>query len=94
MVNMGEKIRTLRLAKRLTQTEVALRIGVSKAMISSYELESRAPSYEILIKIATFFGVTTDFLLGLEKSRTIDCKGLNDEEINAVVDIIDVIRRK
>ena len=94
MVNLGKNIKSLRLGKRLTQTEVARCIGVSKSMISSYELELRAPSYEILIKIAAFFNVTTDFLLDIEKSHTISCDGLNDEEIGAITNIIEVIRNK
>ena len=94
MVNLGEKIRALRLEKRITQTEMSRRIGVSKAMISSYELEQRSPSCEVLIKIAAFFGVTTDFLLGLEKERTIGIFGLNEKEIAAVSHIIEVLRNK
>jgi len=92
MVNLGERLRTLRLEKHLTQTEISKCIGVSKAMISSYELESRSPSYEILIKIASFFGVTTDFLLGIEKSRSLNVEGLSDREIEAVVNMIEILR--
>ena len=94
MVNMGMKIKTLRLEKHITQTEMAKRIGVSKAMISSYELEQRSPSYDVLIKIAAFFNVTTDFLLGVEKSNTIKYDGLTDREIRAVMNIIEVLKIK
>jgi len=94
MVNLGEKIKSLRLEKHLTQTELARRIGVSKSMVSSYELEQRSPSYEILIKIAAYFGVSTDFLFGIEKSRSLNCTGLNDEEVGAVNSIIEIIRNK
>ena len=38
----------------MTQREIAERVGVSKAMISSYELDQRSPSYEVLVKIAAF----------------------------------------
>jgi transcriptional regulator with XRE-family HTH domain len=93
MVNMGNRLKGLRLEKHLTQTEVARRIGISKAMISSYELEQRAPSYEVLIKIAMFFNVSTDYLLGLEKP-SLKYDGLNEKEIRAVMNIIEVIRDK
>ena len=94
MVNLGEKLRTLRLEKHMTQTEMAQRIGVSKAMISSYELEQRQPSYGILIKFAAFYGVTTDFLFGLEKGRTIKIDGLTEREIEAVINMIEVLQHK
>ena len=93
MVNLGTRLKALRIEKQLTQTEVAKRIGVSKAMISSYELEQRSPSYDILIKLATFFNVSTDYLLGLEKP-SIDYVGLSDREIRVVMNIIEVIREK
>lgn len=67
MVNFSENIKKLRRQQHMTQKELAERIGISKAMISAYETEMRYPSYDVLIKLAAVFGVTTDFLLGLEK---------------------------
>jgi transcriptional regulator with XRE-family HTH domain len=93
MVNMGTRIRALRIEKHLTQAETARRLGISKAMISSYELEQRAPSYDILIKIAAFFNVSTDYLLGLEKP-SVNYEGLSDREIRAIMNIVDVLREK
>jgi transcriptional regulator with XRE-family HTH domain len=92
MVNLGERLRALRNERNITQTELSERIGVSKAMISSYELEQRQPSYVVLIKFSAYFGVTTDFLLGLEKKRTIDVDGLCEQEIEVLVKMIDVLR--
>ena len=62
-------------------------------MVSAYELEQRSPSYEILIKLAAFFSVSTDYLLGLEKA-TVTYDGMNDKEIRAVMNIIDIIKNK
>jgi transcriptional regulator with XRE-family HTH domain len=94
MVNLGERLRILRNERNITQTELSKRIGVSKAMISSYELEQRQPSYAVLIKFAAYFGVTADFLLGLEKKRTISIDGLHENEIEGVSKLIDALRKK
>ena len=94
MVNLGERLRILRTEKRLTQTAVSQRIGVTKSMISSYELEQRQPSYDILIKLAAFFGTTTDYLLGVEKERVISVKGLNDREIDVLTGMIEILLDK
>jgi len=94
MVNLGERIRTLRMEKNITQTDLARRISISKSMVSQYELAERHPSYDVLVKIAAFFGVTTDFLLGLDKKRTISVDGLNDREVQAVNNMIDVLRER
>ena len=93
MVNLGERLKTLRLDKRMTQTSVAQRIGVSKAMISSYELEQRSPSYGVLIKLAALYNVSTDYLLGVEKS-SVKYDGLNSREIRAVMNIIELLQEK
>ena len=66
MHTLGIRLRELRKKQGLTQTQVAERLGVSKAVVSSYEVASRCPSYDILIKLATLYNVSTDYLLGLE----------------------------
>jgi len=94
MVNLGERLRALRLEKQITQTEMARRVGITKVMISSYELEQRQPSYDVLIKLAAFFGVTSDHLLGIEKERTVCVEGLGSEEMKVITSMIDVLRNK
>ena len=86
-------IKKLRKEKHLTQEELANRVGVSKAMISAYETEIRYPSYDVLIKLSAVFGVTTDYLLGLEKRRVVDITGLNDEEAELVVSMINILKK-
>ena len=93
MVDLGEKLKTLRNEKRLTQAQVAERIGVSKAMVSSYEVGSRLPSYEILVKLACFFGVSTDFLLGVSKRKSLDIEGLTERQIELIVGTIDEYKK-
>jgi transcriptional regulator with XRE-family HTH domain len=94
MVNMGERLRTLRSEKRLTQTEVSRRVGVTKSMISSYELEQRQPSYDVLIKLAAFFCTTTDYLLGVERERMVNVKGLNEKEVDVLTGLVEILRDK
>lgn len=80
MVNLNERIKSLRENAKLTQNQLATRIGVSKSLISAYELGNRLPSYDNLIKIATFFKVSTDYLLGIEHKDSLDLSGLNDSQ--------------
>lgn len=74
----------LRTSSKLTQAEMALKLGVSKSTISMYENGNREPDFETLEKIADFFNVDTDYLLGrTEKTsilpETIGHYYLNDE---------------
>lgn len=93
MVNMGEKLRSLRIENRLTQKQVADRIGLAISAVSSYESGTRYPSYEALIKLSKMFHVSTDYLLGLTSKRDIDVTGLDDSEIELLSQLVDKLRK-
>lgn len=91
---MGEKLKSLRLEKKLTQKQVADRIGLAISAVSSYESGSRYPSYEVLVQLARIFHVTTDYLLGMTDKRNIDVTGLDDGEIELISQLVDKLRQK
>ena len=94
MVNMGEKLKSLRIEKNLTQKQVADRIGLAISAVSSYESGTRYPSYDVLVKLARIFHVSTDYLLGITDKRNIDVTGLSDNEIELVSQLVDTLRNK
>ena len=94
MVNMGEKLKSLRLEKNLTQKQIADRIGLAVSAVSSYESGSRYPSYDVLVKLSRIFHVSTDYLLGITDKRNVDVTGLNDNEIELVSQLVDMLRNK
>ena len=94
MVNMGEKLKSLRIEKKLTQKQVADRIGLAISAVSSYESGTRYPSYDVLVKLARIFHVSTDYLLGMTDKRNIDVTGLSDNEIELVSQLVDTLRNK
>ena len=93
MVDLGKRLKDLRMEHGLTQQQVADRVWVSKAMVSSYELSSRAPSYNVLIKLAKLFGVSTDYLLGVESGKhTVDVSMLSSKQIKLILDLIEEMK--
>lgn len=94
MVNMGEKLKSLRLEKKLTQKQIADRIGLAISAVSSYESGTRYPSFEVLIKLSRIFHVSTDYLLGITEQRVIDVTGLDDNEVELVSQLVDMLRKK
>ena len=56
----------LRAEKSLSQVQLAEEFGVDKSTIAKYETGERSPDLETLVRLARFFNVSTDFLLGLE----------------------------
>lgn len=89
MVDLGKRLKDLRKEHGLTQQQVADRVWVSKAMISRNELSSRTPSYNVLIKLSKLFGVSTDYLLGVESKHTIDVSKLSKKQIKLIIELID-----
>ena len=92
MVDFGEKVKNLRLERNLTQKQLANMAGVAVRAISSYESGNRYPSYDVLINLAHIFHVSTDYLLGLNKMKTIDISGLDEKEINIIIQLIDLLK--
>ena len=62
----AERLKELRLEKNLSLKDLAKGIGTSDVAISRWENELRIPNIENLYLIAKFFGVSADYLIGLE----------------------------
>lgn len=65
-VEIGQRIRELRLERGLTQKELAEQLGIDRSNYSKYELGKLELNNEMLVALAKFFNETTDFLLGLD----------------------------
>lgn len=94
MVNFGNILKKLRTQHNLTQAQLSQKLGLTKSVISAYETGLRLPSYDTLIHIAKIFKVSTDYLLGIEHSHEIDLSGLTQEEINALLNLINAMKQK
>lgn len=93
-MNFGEKLKTLRTSQKLTQQQLADRIGVAKSVVSYYESGDRYPSYDVLVKIARIFSTTTDYLLDVAKDCVIDVTGLPEEDIAVVRAVAESLKSK
>ena len=93
MINFGNKLKLLRLQDNMTQEQLAQKLNLTKSVISAYETGLRLPSYDVLIRIAKIFNVSTDYLLGLEHNQEVDLSGLSQEEINALLNLIKAMKQ-
>lgn len=64
---LGERLKELRCDRGLTQKQLAVELGINKVTYSRYESSLREPSISTLIKIANYYGVTVDYILGLKE---------------------------
>lgn len=65
-MNISVRIKELRTEKELLQKDLGKEIGATNDQIYYWETGKSEPSIEYIIKLAKFFGVTADYLLGLE----------------------------
>lgn len=63
---LGERLKELRQEKGWTQKQVADYFHISSVAYLHYEKQQREPPLSLLADFAAFFGVSTDYLLGLE----------------------------
>ena len=59
------RLKELRIEKGLTQQQLADFLGVDRTTVMKWELGERETNFTMLVKIAAFFQVTTDYLLGV-----------------------------
>lgn len=84
----GEIIKNLRTAHNINQVQLANVLDVSKQTISNWENNNIMPSIDMLIRIANYFCVSTDYLLELDSRQYIEVTGLSDEQLAHIQQII------
>ena len=93
--SLGYRLKQLRQEKNLKQSQVADIIGVNKNQISAYENNARQPSYDILIRLAVLYHVSTDYLLGFQVSnRILDVSGLTRSEYTMIAALVESMSEK
>ncbi|PFE50772.1 transcriptional regulator [Bacillus cereus] len=67
----GTRLNTLRKERKLRQEDMAKQLGIARTTYAMYEQGNREPDYNTLIKLATFFEVSIDYLLGTTELRQV-----------------------
>ena len=93
-MDFGTTLKELRKRNKMTQLQLANLLGITKSVVSFYENRERTPSPEILVKIASVFHVTTDYLLGIDRSKCIDVSGLSDDDVQVIIAMINALHNK
>ena len=88
---LNERIKELRLANNLTQVELANDLSVTKQCVSNWENNNIQPSVDMLVKLAKYFSVSCDYLLGIENRKYLDVSELTDTQIAHIRQIINDI---
>jgi len=103
-MNIGERLTMLREEKGYMQRDVAWKLEMAANTLSGYERNLRKPDSETLIKLARFYNVSTDYLLGVTEIKTSDIylgfareaeeNGIDPEDIKLALETIKKLRDK
>ena len=103
-INMFCKtLKMLREANHLTRSEMAKKLNITSQAYANYENGNRKPNMDMIIKLADFFNVSTDFLLGRsnklkekeeENVYLINTEGLSEDEIQDIEKMVEFMRYK
>ena len=91
---LGQRICELRAHLGWSQVELSRRLRVSKQTVSNWENDNIQPSIEMLVRLSKFFGVTTDYLLGLEDVPRLNVEGLPQNVVAHLALLIEDYRSK
>ena len=76
-----DRLKELRLQKKITQDEFALALNIGRSVVGMYETGRRKPSFEVLEKIADFYNVSMDYLLCKTDSIDSTTSYYNDPDV-------------
>lgn len=105
-MKFSDNLRMLRAKYKLSQQDVGDIVGLTSQAVSKWENDVAQPDNDSLIKLAKYFNVSTDYLLGIEKNEekkeVVDplddilfskAKDLSDEDKKAVLGIINALKK-
>lgn len=101
-MSLGEKLTKLREEKGHMQRDVAAKLGIAPNTLSGYERDLRSPDPDTLIKLANFYNISVDCLLGLKEMDENDVffslakeakeNGIHPDDIKLAIETIKRLR--
>ncbi|MCL2867223.1 MAG: helix-turn-helix domain-containing protein [Clostridia bacterium] len=88
LFSLAERIKMLREKSGLTQTALAKDLGLTRSGVNSWEMGLSVPSTAYIVELAKCFDISTDYLLGMEKTASVPIDGLSAKQVGVLMEII------
>lgn len=89
---VADKIKALREQQNITQSALAKQLSITRSSVNAWELGISVPSTQYIVELAHIFNISTDYLLGVESTSTVNVSGLDDKDIELINSIIFILR--
>ena len=91
---IADRIKQLRETAGLSQAALAKRLGITRSSVNAWEMEITVPSTQYIVELARLFKVSTDYLLGVDTTSTVNVSGLSESDILIVNELVRHLRSK
>lgn len=92
MAMIAEKIKLLRESKGMTQTDIAKKLGITRSSVNAWEMGISIPSTQYIVELALLFNVSSDYILGIPKTSSINIEGLSEKEVSVIAGMIECLK--
>ena len=90
---IANKIKMLRERHNLTQSDLAKKLGLTRSGVNAWEMGISVPSTQYIVELASLFGVSTDYLLDIEKEKSININGLSEKEVGMIIELVEYFKQ-
>ena len=91
---VSDRIKHLRETKAMTQSDLAKELGITRSSVNAWEMGISVPSTQYIVELASIFKLSTDYLLGVESSASVNVSGLTERDIQIVHELINHLKDK
>lgn len=91
---ISERVKFLREQQNMTQSELARKLSITRSSVNAWEMGISVPSTQYIVELANIFQVSTDYLLGVDVSATINVSGLSEQDIRVIQILTEHLRHR
>lgn len=91
---IADRIKFLREERKLTQADLAKKLGITRSGVNAWEMGISVPSTQYVVELANLFKVSSDYLLGIKSTVSINVDGLTENDVQLLNTIAAHLRNK
>ncbi len=92
--DFGWRLKELRERRKLSQANVAKRLGITRAAVSGYECNTSCPSVEQLVKLALLYNASLDYITGIDKRPHFYLEGLTPQQEETILNMVELLKQE
>ena len=92
LFSLSSKIKLLREKQDLTQADLARKLGLTRSSINAWEMGLSVPSTNYIVELSKLFSVSSDYLLGLDETSTLQVSGLSPKQVTVLNELIECMK--